>query len=142
LVPEGQPKRRLPVNFTLIEVMIARHLINAKLKSAGEPSEFEVIFVNDDVRYQYGFAATAAQLNSTSLAAVFAWFADTLHILGADDLPDTFTARQCQDVHAKSDVLAFLQAADIAIADLRVQVEQLSEEHLRDEVSPERKSII
>jgi uncharacterized protein len=155
--------------------------------STSAPTEFEVIFFVDGVRYQYGFAATsrqvteewlfaspkgrvqqwfsrtwdadngtyswefgkaftgekqlwqkstrdnalflstAAQLNSKSLAPVFAWFAEKLNILDADDSPAMYTSKRCMDASGKSEVLAFLQAADFDIADLQIQVEDLSE---------------
>ena len=155
--------------------------------STSAPTEFEVIFLVDGVRYQYGFAATsrqvteewlfaspkgrvqqwfsrtwdadngtyswefgkaftgekqlwqkstrdnalflstAAQLNSKSLAPVFAWFAEKLNILDADDSPAMYTSKRCMDASGKSEVLAFLQAADFDIADLQIQVEDLSE---------------
>jgi AAA15 family ATPase/GTPase len=186
-----QPGKPLPVTPFLLDEA-----------SAGEPSEFELIFLVDGVRYQYGFAATAsqvteewlfaspkgraqhwfnrewdadsatyqwefgnaflgekqlwksstrdnalflstaAQLNSKSLAPVFGWFADKLHILAADDLPHMYTAKLCTEDRTKSEVLEFLQAADFDIADLNVQIEQFSEKHLPESVPSELKSII
>ncbi len=154
--------------------------------TAEAASEFQVIFLLDGVRYQYGFAAdkrrvteewlmawprgrvqhwfhrewspvnaeydwefgksfsgerqlwqkstrdnalflsTAVQLNSKSLAPVFQWFAESLQFLAADELPHWFTSNLCKDEQVKTEVLAFLQAADLDIADLRIQSEQMA----------------
>lgn len=165
--------------------------------SASAPTEFEVVFIADGVRYQYGFTAslgqvleewlfaspkgrsqlwfsrvwdvdsqtygwefgksfagekqlwqkstrnnalfltTAMQLNSKSLAPVFGWFAETLNIIGANESPSAYTMKSCRESQTRAAVLAFLQAADFDIADLRVQVEPFAENHLHDEIPTE-----
>ena len=145
-----------------------------------EPSEFEVHFVVDKVRYQYGICAdrlrvveewlfafpkgkaqrwfereldpagqtytfkfgeslkgekelwervtrpnasllaTAAQLNSEQLTPVFNWFASKLKIaLGKGGWNELFTLSLLERKQ-QARVLKFLQAADFAISDLRV----------------------
>ncbi len=171
-------------------------------KTAMAATEFEVVFLVDGVRYQYGFAATkkriteewlfvtpkscaqhwfnrewdaesesynwefsklfsgekqlwqkstrdnalflstAVQLNSKSLAPVFSWFAEKLHIFGANGVADDFTKIMCKQTIGKENVLAFLQAADIDIADLNIEVEEFSEKHLSDDIPVEIKSFL
>lgn len=149
--------------------------------SAGPPTEFEVTFLLDGVRYQYGFAMTAerivgehllvykafkpqhwftrrhdattgrdvyefgpalkgqksmwesatrpnalflsmaVQLNSEQLAPVFDWFARQLVIFNEHaTLNPRVTLQMLRDPAAKRSICAFLNAADISIADIDV----------------------
>jgi AAA15 family ATPase/GTPase len=94
--------------------------------------EFSKLFTGEKQLWQKStrdnalFLSTATQLNSKSLAPVFIWFAERLHILRASDVADSFTAHMCKQAQNKANVLAFLKAADIDIADVNIEVENLA----------------
>lgn len=64
--------------------------------------------------------STAVQLNSQQLQPLFTWFANKLRVIGLGALMPNFTAHWCK-TDQKNSVLNFLQAADFAIDDLRVE---------------------
>ena len=160
--------------------------------SAGLPTEFEVTFLLDGVRYQYGFAMTAerivgehllvykafkpqhwftrrhdattgrdvydfgpalkgqksmwesatrpnalflsmaVQLNSEQLAPVFDWFARQLVIFNEHaTLNPRVTLQMLRDSAAKRSICAFLNAADISIADIDVVTRDDDQDELR-----------
>jgi AAA15 family ATPase/GTPase len=160
--------------------------------SAGLPTEFEVTFLLDGVRYQYGFAMTAerivgehllvykafkpqhwftrrhdattgrdvyefgpalkgqksmwesatrpnalflsmaVQLNSEQLAPVFDWFARQLVIFNEHAmLNPRVTLQMLRDSAAKRSICAFLNAADISIADIDVVTRDDDQDELR-----------
>ncbi len=157
-------------------------------KSANAPSEFELTFLIDGIRYQYGFTSTderifeewllvyksakaqqwfrrrfdltsgkdkyefsthltgrkklweqatrgnglflstATQLNSELLRPVFLWITQNLSIFGANRSPvldSTFA--MIQDAEDKSAVLRFLEAADLNIVDVSLEVRKVQE---------------
>lgn len=75
--------------------------------------------------------STAIQLNSQQLRPIFDWFAQRLRIAGMRGWNPTPSARWCQD-QRKDRIVGFLQAADLAIADVRV-----TEEDFRAETVPQ-----
>jgi AAA15 family ATPase/GTPase len=160
--------------------------------SAGLPTEFEVTFLLDGVRYQYGFAMTAerivgehllvykafkpqhwftrrhdattgrdvydfgpalkgqksvwesatrsnalflsmaVQLNSEQLTPVFDWFARQLVIFNEHaTLNPRVTLQMLRDPAAKRSICAFLNAADISIADIDVVTRDDDQDELR-----------
>lgn len=170
--------------------------------SSEEPSEFEVVFLIDGVRYVYGFTsdsfrfydewliafpngraqkwftrewdpqegtyiwehgsalsgqkktwqdatrenttflATAVKLNSKQLKPILSWFKDTLRVATINGFKESFTAKLCTNEKSKSDVLRFLQSADIDIEDITVETEKFSAEHLPDDMPVEIKNQI
>lgn len=155
------------------------------------PSEFEVIFIAEGVRYQYGFTATstqiheewlyaypkgqaqrwfvrewdenektyqwssgdylqgdksvwqrntrenalflstAVQLNSKQLQPVFDWFLNTLKFIGVHGAGQGTTA-ELIDTGKKSDVLKYLQAVGIEMADILVEPRAFEGERLQE----------
>ncbi|MCK5189480.1 MAG: ATP-binding protein, partial [Methylococcales bacterium] len=153
-----------------------------------EPSSFEIIFIDEGVRYQYGFSLTnnsiisewlyvspsksaqiwferdgenkdewylnrnlasksdrdtwrrmtrsnalllsvAVQLNSEKLQPVFNWFREKIVFL--DEGHFGFTAESILDGKYKSKVLSYLNAADLTIIDLDVNVQKVSIDELQ-----------
>jgi AAA15 family ATPase/GTPase len=166
------------------------------------PCEFEVLFIQDGVRFQYGFAAThdhvadewllaypagrpqrwferkfdpktkkeswafgtkftgskkiwqkatrknalflstAIQLNCEQLMPVFSWFKRLEVIEHGMHLHPGFSIRQCMDDQGKKMILAFMNAADLSIKDIRIEDRVFSEKSLPDFFPPEvRKEI-
>lgn len=66
------------------------------------------------------FLSTAVQLNSEQLRPVFDWFKRTLRMSNLGGLSPSFSASLCAS-SAKSDVMAFLRAADTHIDDVLVE---------------------
>ncbi len=160
-------------------------------------SEFEVIFVEDGVRYQYGFRcnqrrvseewlfacpegrvrrwfqrvldpdsgqdqyrfspsflggrkrqawkeqtrpnalflSTALQLNNEQLKPVLVWFQKRLRIMAPYlSFGPGYTIRRCQEEAQKQRVLEFLNAADLPIADIRIQTQVFSPDLLPKEL--------
>jgi AAA15 family ATPase/GTPase len=163
-------------------------------ETAGQPSEFEILFEQSAVRYQYGFSATskgildewliaypeghpqrwferttedqdeesgwyfgpalkgpkktlrdatrsnalflstAVQLNNQQLQPVFDWFAERLRVVPAPSGYirgfDTYTADCCRDDAQRSRVLEFLQAADLGVDGLSIEVAEWTADEL------------
>ncbi len=147
-----------------------------------EPSEFEVLFLQEGVRYQYGFAvnctrvthewliaypegrpqrwfereydtaankeswyfgskfkghktvlqettrsnalflSTAVQLNNEQLKPVYNWFHQKLRTIGVGGLGPTYSASFCKTEAGRKRILDLLNAADLSIADLKVEM--------------------
>jgi len=150
-----------------------------------QASEFEIIFVENDVRYQYGFKATrqrvihewllayptakaqrwfersydpkrekdnwyfgskflgskktwqehtrpnalflstAVQLNSEQLQPVFTWFKKLVTIPHGELISPTFSAENCEDKETYTDMLSFLQNADIDVDAIEIKEKQV-----------------
>jgi AAA15 family ATPase/GTPase len=166
------------------------------------PSEFEVQFIQEGVRYQYGFAvtkervtnewliaypegraqrwfdrafqlknndyqwyfgsrfsgrkkqwqdmtrsnalflSTAIQWNSEQLKPVFTWF-QRLFVIGPSALlTPTYSINACQDEEKKKDILAFMNEADISIADIQMETKDFSPEDLPLDMPEEMKEDI
>ncbi len=71
--------------------------------------------------------STAVTLNSEQLRPVFDWFSRNLHIVGIGGWGNEFSVKWCRGVR-KAEVVRFLQAADLAIDDVRVVLDESSEE--------------
>lgn len=161
------------------------HPFKLDAASGGLPTEFEVTFMLDGVRYQYGFAmntqrivseqllvyksfkpqrwferhfdaeagkdvyefgpglkgaknlwegatrpnalflATAVQLNSDALRAVFDWFANRIVIINEQaPLSPQFSVQMLKQETQRKAICEFLRAADISIADIEVATKQ------------------
>ncbi len=165
--------------------------------SQSQPSEFEVLFVADGVRYQYGFAvtkervtrewllaypegraqrwferqydtstrqenwyfgthlkgrrqiwqeatrdnalflSTAIQLNSEQLQPVFNWFASMLQIVGPEGLEPGLTMSIFTTESSKQKMMGFLAAADLSIADIKLERRKFSADELPED-TPDR----
>ena len=163
------------------------------------PSVFEVHFVQDGVRYQYGFSATnervydewlmaypegkaqrwfertydpekeeekwyfggkflgskivwqnatrknalflstAIQLNNDQLKPVFSWFKRLLVVEHGALLHPGFSIERCEDEKGKEEILAFMNAADLSIEDIKFETKMFSSEDLPDDFPPEMK---
>lgn len=163
------------------------------------PSEFEVHFVQDGVRYQYGFSATkervfdewlmaypegkaqrwfertydpekekenwyfgskfsgskklwkdatrknalflstAIQLNNDQLKPIFLWFKRLQVVEHGALLHPGFSIELCGDEKGKAEILAFMNAADLSIADINYETKLFSAEDLPEEFPPEIK---
>lgn len=165
----------------------APFLLNSK--SCKEPSEFEVIFIQDKIRYQYGFAvndtrvmnewllaypegkqqrwferkydplkkregwyfgskfygphqqrdiwkastrknglflSTAIQLNNEQLKPVFNWFQQKLTvILPSVVINRRFSTEQCESEEGKSNIMKFMNSADIGILGIEVERKEI-----------------
>ncbi len=164
------------------------HLLPVKpflfdVETKNEPTEFEVSFITDGVRYQYGFSATskrvveewliaypkgrpqnwfarslntdtnepsyewqfgekftgqkqlwlestrdnalflstAVHLNSEQLNPVYDWFDKTLRITGVGGWSPKSTIELCKQEKQKSNILQFLQTADMDIEDIEIE---------------------
>lgn len=170
-------------------------------ESRDTPTEFEVTFIVDQVRYQYGFTATrerindewllaypkgraqqwftrewiaekkeyewnignnllgekqlwqkstrdnalflstAVQLNSEQLQPVFDWFQNTLRLASVDGWRSDFTASMCDSDH-KSEIMNFLNAADLHIQDILIEKKPFSLSSLPEDMPEGLRSAI
>ena len=81
------------------------------------------------------FLSTAATLNSAQLEPLFDWFETCLHVVGIGGWSPLYSARRGQG-DCKTAMLGFLQAADLAVSDLRVVDREVTEDMIPDEVPP------
>lgn len=79
------------------------------------------------------FLATAATLNSEQLRPLYDWFKRRLHVGFASWDPSY--SSECVQGERKADVMRLLQAADLAVPELRVSEEEFTTEMLPDELS-------
>lgn len=173
------------------------------LQSSRNPSEFEVLFIQDGIRYQYGFEvnskrvsgewlfaypegraqkwfernynpetqkdiwyfgpkftgrrkvwqeatrgnalflSTAIQLNNEQLKPVFNWFDHKLHVIGQGESLDVgFSAIECEEKEKKKNILKFMNAADLSIADISLEKKEFSMEDLPFDMPQELKEEI
>jgi uncharacterized protein len=149
-----------------------------------EPSEFEVLFLQGGIRYQYGFAvnsarilhewliaypegrpqrwferefdtaanmdnwyfgskfkghktllqaatrdnalflSTAVQLNNEQLKPVFNWFQQKLRTIGVGELAPTYSTTLCKTEAGRKRILELLNAADLSIANIQVEMKK------------------
>ena len=82
------------------------------------------------------FLSTAATLNSTRLRPLYDWFKTRLHVVGIGGWNPIYSA-QCAQGERKAAVVGFLQAADLAVSDLRVVERELTEDMIPDELPSE-----
>lgn len=168
--------------------------------SRSEDTEFEIHFIAEEVRYQYGFSlntqritsewliaypnglkqrwferqydevnkkyeykfglffnegkarqeranytiannlylSVAIQKNSQKLLPVFTWFQKKLqYILSMNHLREGKTSNLCQDANGKVSVLAFMNAAGIAVKDLLVEKKLFTQDDLPEDLPEE-----
>ena len=166
-----------------------------------EPSEFEITFIVDQVRYQYGFTATAericeewllaypkgrvqrwlgrewnkknkhydwllgnslagerqlwqkstrdnalflstaVQLNSAQLQPVYDWFKTALRMTGSRGWNPEFSVLLCEK-NEKTQVMAFLHAADLHIDDIVIEKKPFDIEELPNDMPVHLKEMI
>jgi uncharacterized protein len=170
--------------------------------SRTDPSEFEVLFLQEGVRYQYGFAvnytrvthewliaypegrpqrwferkcdtaankeswyfgskfkghktvlqettrsnalflSTAVQLNNEQLKPVFNWFHQKLRTIGVSGLAPTYSASLCKTDAGRKRVLELLNAADLSISDLKVEMKKFDSADLPSDTPEPLKDMI
>jgi AAA15 family ATPase/GTPase len=170
--------------------------------SRTEPSEFEVLFIQDGIRYQYGFAvnctrvthewliaypegrpqrrferefeagtdkeswyfgsnfkgrkavlqeatrsnalflSTAVQLNNEQLKPIYNWFYHNLQSIGINGVASTFSASFCKAEAGRKRVLELLNAADLSIADLKVEMKKFDSTELPSDMPEPLKDLI
>jgi len=185
---EGEPIEVKPFLFNTI--------------SRTEPSEFEVLFLQEGIRYQYGFAvncsrvthewliaypegrsqrwfereydsvankeswyfgskfkghktilqeatrsnalflSTAVQLNNDHLKPIYNWFHQKLRTIGVSGLAPTYSASLCKTDADRKRILDLLNAADLSIADLKVEMKKFDSTDLPSDMPEHVKDII
>ena len=81
------------------------------------------------------FLSTAATLNSAQLRPLYDWFKTRLHVVRIGRWNPLFSAR-CARGERKADMVSFLQAADLAVSDLRVVEREFTEDMIPDDMPP------
>ncbi|MEW6220982.1 MAG: ATP-binding protein [Thermodesulfobacteriota bacterium] len=76
------------------------------------------------------FLSTAVQLNALALKPLFHWFRELAVIPHGVLVDPVFSIEQCQDEAIRQRVVAFLNAADLSIADVRLEKRPFSPEDL------------
>ena len=70
-------------------------------------------------RPQALFLSTAISLNSTQLRPLFDWFRERLHVASVGGWDRSFSLEYCREID-QADIIDFLTAADLAVADIRI----------------------
>ncbi|MEA3544696.1 MAG: ATP-binding protein, partial [Thermodesulfobacteriota bacterium] len=167
-----------------------------------EPSEFEVLFLQEGVRYQYGFSvnrdrvihewliaypegppqrwferefnkdtgeenwffgsklkgrkvvlqeatrsnalflSTAVQLNNEQLKPVYNWFKQKLRMIGVDGLMPVYSTKGCDTEANKKRILELLNAGDLSIADIEVEMMPFDSTKLPSDMPEPLKDVI
>ena len=87
------------------------------------------------------YLSTAVSLNSEQLKPVFDWFRQTLHVVVSGTWNNAFSFFRMRE-EGKSEIIEFLQTADLAIADLRVKEEEFRPDMLPIDMPSEVKEQI
>ena len=170
--------------------------------SRNQPSEFEVLFMQKGIRYQYGFAvnstrvirewliaypegrpqrwferefditakkenwyfgskfkghktvlqettrnnalflSTAVQLNNEQLKPVYNWFHKILRTIDVGGISPGFSASLCETEEGKKRILELLNAADLSIKNLKLEVKKFDPVDLPSEMPDTMKDMI
>ena len=70
-------------------------------------------------RPQALFLSTAISLNSTQLRPLFDWFRERLHVASVGGWDRSFSLEYCRETD-QAEIVDFLTAADLAVADIRI----------------------
>ena len=93
-------------------------------------------------RPQALFLSTAVSLNSTQLLPLFDWFRKRLHVASLSGWGPGFSVKYCRETD-QADIVDFLSAADLAVADIRIVEKDFSPDMLPKDMSTElRKDIV
>ena len=84
-------------------------------------------------RPQALFLSTAVSLNSTQLLPLFNWFRERLHVVSYSGWAPDFSLKYSRE-NDQADIVNFLAAADLAVADIRI-----AEKELPKDATPEMK---
>ncbi len=98
----------------------------------------------ESVRDNALFLSTAVHLNSDQLQPLFQWFQDKLRIVSSGVIfSPSFTAQLCEEnEEIRKQILRFLQAADLGIADISIKKHPFSNSDLPEDIPAEvRKEI-
>jgi uncharacterized protein len=77
------------------------------------------------------FFSTAIQLNNEQLKAAFDWFKLRLRVIAAaQNLTASYTVTRCKQTEDKQKILAFMNSADLSIADIELKTEMFNLEKL------------
>ena len=87
------------------------------------------------------YLSTAISLNSEQLKPIFDWFRHTLHVVVSGAWSNAFSLYRIREA-GKSGIIEFLQTADLAIADLRVNEEEFRPDMLPADMPSEVKEQI
>ena len=91
-------------------------------------------------RPQALFLSTAVYFNSTQLRPIFDWFDERLHVGGVGGWSPVFTVEYAKKYGAN--VLGYLAAADLALADIRVVEKEIPAVDFPDDTPAELKRLI
>jgi uncharacterized protein len=81
------------------------------------------------------FLSTAIQLNNEQLKPVFNWFDKELAVLGEmESIHPDFSIHECEEEEKKTEILKFMNLADLSIRDISLQKKEFSMEDLPDEM--------
>ena len=91
-------------------------------------------------RPQALFLSTAVSLNSTQLQPLFDWFRKRLHVASVSGWGPDFSVKYCRETD-QADIVDFLSAADLAVADIRIVEKDFSPEMLPKDMPSELKDL-
>ena len=84
------------------------------------------------------YLSTAAVLNSEQLRPIYRWFHDTLRVFSGGGISNSFSIECCRG-DRKSEILNFINAADIAISDIEIVDKDITPDMLPESMPEEVK---
>lgn len=84
------------------------------------------------------YLSTAISLNSEQLRPIYDWFDERLKVVDARGWANFYSMSWCRD-QRKSEIVDFLNVADLGIADVRVVEKEIQPRLLRRDMDPDRK---
>ena len=91
-------------------------------------------------RPQALFLSTAISLNSTQLRPLFDWFRERLHVASVGGWDRSFSLEYCREID-QADIIDFLTAADLAVADIRIVEKDFSPDMFPKDMPSELRDI-
>lgn len=132
--PEGRPQRWFEREFDVATDKESWHFGN---KFKGHKT-----LLQETTRRNALFLSTAVQLNNEQLRPVYNWFKKELRIIGVGGLAPTFSAKHCNTENGKKRILELLNAADLSISDINVEMKKFDDSHLPEDMPEIMKDMI
>lgn len=132
--PEGRPQRWFERDFNTVD--------NKEVWYFGSKFKGHKAMLQDATRSNALFLSTAIQLNNEQLKPVYNWFRLKLRTIGVSGLSPNYTANLCKEQKGREKILELLNAADLSITDIEVEMVKFDASELPDDMPEPLKDMI
>ncbi|MBU1052484.1 MAG: AAA family ATPase [Proteobacteria bacterium] len=133
--PEGRPQRWFEREFNIDEKSYSWYF--------GSKFKGHKIVLQEATRTNALFLSTSVQLNNDQLKPIYNWFYQELHVItSVAGLPPTYSTAMCRTDEGRRRILKFLNAADLSIADIKVEMKKFDSTALPSDMPEPIKDLI